>query len=240
MENLTKRNAERTSIALVEDDDTIRELIEINLKSENYQVDSFFSIEQLEKNYKPGLYDLLILDIMLPGKSGLTFAEKLYSTSSTIPTLFISALNQEAKIREAYRLGAIDYIIKPFAIDLLLQKIRNLLLHFIPRTGEVNLPIEVGTGKINWDLMEITTSTKETVNLSPKESQALLYFLQNPNRIITRKELISYIWGEDVFVSGRNIDNFLVKFRKLFEADASDPKIFLTFLKKGYACRLNE
>ena len=91
MENLTKRNAERTSIALVEDDDTIRELIEINLKSENYQVDSFFSIEQLEKNYKPGLYDLLILDIMLPDIDGWQILKSLRHAGHQTPVLFLTA-----------------------------------------------------------------------------------------------------------------------------------------------------
>lgn len=220
-------------LALVEDDDSIRELLEYNLKDSGFEVDSFFSIEQLEKNFENGKYDLVLLDIMLPGESGLKFAQKIQESRISLPILIISALGQQSKIKEAYKLGAIDYIVKPFEMETLLQKIRNLLYHFIPRT-QAPLPERIGEAEINWNLMQVH-SHEEVHSLSPKEAQALIYFLQNPDRIINRNELIEHIWGEDVFVSGRNIDNFLVKFRKLFERDQSNPEFFLTFPKKGYA-----
>ncbi|MDH5716175.1 MAG: response regulator transcription factor [Spirochaetia bacterium] len=222
-----------TKIALVEDDDSIRQLIELNLKHEKYQVHSFFSTEQLERKFKISEFDILLLDIMLPGENGLIFAERLNKNNISIPILFISALGQEDKIQKAYELGAIDYIVKPFSIETLLAKIRNLLKHFIRReTGA--LPSKIGKAVIDWDLLKVKND-EEILILSPKEAEALTYFIHNPNKIITRKELISQIWGSDVFVSGRNIDNFLVKFRRFFEENPASPKIFITYPRKGYA-----
>jgi len=225
------------NLALVEDDDSIRELLEYNLHDSGFAVDSFFSIEQFEKVFQPRKYDLLLLDIMLPGESGLQFAEKIKKSHNPVPILFISALGAQTKIAEAYKLGAIDYIVKPFEMDLLLSKIQNLLYHFVPR-GHSPLPGKIGIGEINWNLMQVK-SGDNIYSLSPKEAQALLYFVQNPDRIISRNELIEHIWGSDVFVSGRNIDNFLVKFRKIFEEDQTTPELFLTFPKKGYAYKKN-
>lgn len=228
----------QTHIALVEDDDTIRELIQLNLLSEKYKVDAFFSVEQLEKKFYPNYYDLIILDIMLPGKNGLSFAEKLHKEKIFIPILFISALGHKEKIKAAYEVGAIDYIVKPFEIDLLLYKIRNLLLFFSPRKHKETLPQTIGQSQVNWSLMEVKTPSGKKYKLTPKESAALHYFVQNKNRIVSRNELMETVWGEDVFISGRNVDNFLVKFRKLFEQDPGNPKLFITYPKKGYACIL--
>ena len=220
-------------IALIEDDDSIRQLIEINLKHEGFHVDSFFSSEQLERKHDVSDFEIILLDIMLPGENGLAFAEKLQKNNVMVPILFISALGQEDKIKKAYTLGAIDYIIKPFSIETLIAKIRNLTAHFIKRQS-ASLPNTIGNVHINWDLLQITRDNEETI-LSPKEAEALAYFLQNPDKVITRDELISQIWGSDVYVSGRNIDNFLVKFRKLFEKNPASPKTFITYPRKGYA-----
>ena len=220
-------------IALVEDDDSIRELIEMNLKHEGFHVDSFFSSEQLERKHSASDFEIILLDIMLPGENGLVFAEKLKKGNVMVPILFISALGQEEKIKKAYSLGAIDYIIKPFSIETLIAKIRNLTTHFIKKHA-ATLPNKIGAVSINWDLLQIIRDDEETI-LSPKEAEALAYFLKNPNKVITREELISEIWGANVYVSGRNIDNFLVKFRKLFEKNPAAPKVFITYPRKGYA-----
>lgn len=227
----------RGLIGLVEDDDSIRELVEMNLTSEGYDVRAFYSVEQLQSQYAVEDFDLLLLDIMLPGKSGLEFAGHLHEKEIIVPVLIISALGQEGKITEAYQTGVIDYIVKPFEISHLLLKIRNLMYHFLPKP-EVELPDKVGIAKIDWNLHQVS-NTKETIALTPRETQALIYFLENPDRIVSRNELIEKIWGPNVYVSGRNVDNFLVKFRRLFEEDPSKPEVFVTYPKKGYAYRNN-
>ena len=226
----------RAQIALVEDDDSIRELITLNLQNEGFGIDSFFSVEQLDRKGDLHTYDLLLLDIMLPGMNGLNFAQKLRSEERHIPVLFISALGQEDKIKTAYESGAIDYIVKPFEIDHLLFKIKNLLYHFVKR-HEAPLPQKLGEASIDWDLMQVEKEGK-IQTLTPKEGEVLIHFLQNPNKVITRDELIENVWGGDVYVTSRNIDNFLVKFRKWFEKDPAHPEIFITYPKKGYAYRV--
>lgn len=231
---MKEKSPANTMIFVVEDDDTIRELIELNLKAEGYQVHSFFSVEQMERKKKEGMCDLLLLDIMLPGINGLQYVKNLKKNGTFIPILFISALNQEDKINTAYEIGAIDYIIKPFEITNLLFKIRNLLHHFSPRRA-APLPSKLGKHEINWDLLQVQSPEGVQTTLTGKEAEALAYFMDNEKKIITRQELIEKIWGEDKLLSGRNVDNFLVKFRKIFEDDPAKPSHFLTYPKKGYA-----
>jgi DNA-binding response OmpR family regulator len=226
-------NHQQSHLALVEDDDAIRELLTINLQKEGFIVDSFFSVEQLERKNEGMFYDLLLLDIMLPGENGLAYAQKLRNRGVNVPILFISALGQEDKIKTAYSAGAIDYIIKPFEVDNLLAKVKNLAYYFVKRHS-APLPQKIGRARINWSLLQVETDSENHL-LTPKEAKVLIHFVENPNKIINRKELIETVWGDDVYVTSRNIDNFLVKFRKWFEEDPSNPRLFITYSKKGYA-----
>ncbi|MDH4261557.1 MAG: response regulator transcription factor [Spirochaetia bacterium] len=231
MPEVIERN--KAYIALVEDDDAIRELLSINLQSIGFRVDSFFSTEQMVRKSETLPYDLLILDIMLPGENGLKFAQNLQKKEQNIPILFISALGHDEKIKQAYLAGAIDYVIKPFEIQQVLLKIQNLLFYFVKR-HTAPLPSKIGEAAIDWDLMKVVKDKEEYI-LTPKEAKVLIHFVENPNQIIERKKLIELVWGKDVYVTSRNVDNFLVKFRKWFEEDPTNPKIFITYPKKGYA-----
>jgi len=228
-----EQSRNNTLIALVEDDDSIRELLTLNLQGAGFQVQSFFSVEQLDRKMQSVSFDLIVLDIMLPGENGLSYAKKLNKAEKNIPILFISAIDQQAKIAQAYENGAIDYIVKPFEVEMLLMKVKNLLYYFV-RRHSAPLPNRIGDAIINWDMMTVEKEGK-TYTLTPKEAEVLLYFVENPNNVIERKQLIMKIWGNDVYVTSRNIDNFLVKFRKWFEEDPSNPSLFITYPKKGYA-----
>lgn len=227
------KDTKRAQIAIVEDDDSIRELLMLNLQNEGFGAEAYFSVEQLDRKTETFAYDLLILDVMLPGDSGLTYAHRLREQGVNVPILFISALGKQDKIDSAYEAGAIDYIVKPFEMTHLLAKVKNLMFHFIKR-HEAPLANKVGKAQIDWDLLQVE-SAGETHILTPKEAAVLVYFLKNPNKVVPRQELIEKVWGGDVYVTSRSIDNFLVKFRKWFEEDPSNPELFLTFPKKGYA-----
>ncbi|MCS6984171.1 MAG: response regulator transcription factor [Leptospiraceae bacterium] len=237
-----KRNElrkKKARIALVEDHDDIRELLQLQLINANYEVDAFFSAEQLLKSFERGKYDLLILDVMLPGKNGISLAQEILQKYAQVPILFISALRQSDKISEAYKLGAVDYIVKPLEIEILLLKIRNLLEHFKPQQSAEKNFQKVGRGLIFWDLLQVKRDD-EYYLLSPREAGVLKFFLKNKGRIITRQEILDQVWGDAPLVSGRNIDNYVVKFRKLFEEDPAHPQIFITYPRRGYACFLPE
>ena len=223
-------------IAIIEDDDSMRELLRLNLKAEEFAVDAFISVEELKKKVGDFRkikidYDLIILDNMLPGTSGVDFAKQLQNLK--IPILFISALNQQKKIEEAYSFGAIDYLTKPFELATLIAKVKNLSRYFIQPKQEA-LPNQIGNCIINWKLMNVTKKNQE-FKLSVKEINALSLFLTQPNEIIGRNDLIEKIWGGSTYVSTRNIDNIVVKLRRIFEEDPSNPKLFKTYPKKGYA-----
>ncbi len=225
-------NDKEAYIALVEDDDSNRELISMNLQHAGFEVASFFSVEHLAKTELAD-YDLLLLDIMLPGKSGIDFARELQASGLHLPVLFVSALSQADSIQKAYEAGAIDYIIKPINIDNLLMKIRNLLFYFVKRE-QPGMPDRVGEAIIDWNLLKAHRGDQD-FKLSLKEVRALMHFVKNPGKVISRKEISEEVWGRDVFVANRSIDNFLVKFRRIFEKDAAQPKIFITYPKQGYA-----
>lgn len=220
-------------LALVEDNDDIREILEINLKKENYQVDSFFSAEQFLRAFVPKKYNLIILDIMLPGKNGIILAREILDKEKGLPILFISALSQNHKITEAYELGAVDYIVKPFNIELFLLKIRNLLKYFSNNEAQ-QLPQILGNCQILWEQAKVKKN-EEVIFLSPKEADMLRFFIENPGRILSREEILEKIWGKKDKISARNIDNYVVKFRRIFEEDPQNPKIFITHPRRGYS-----
>ena len=118
-------NRQRKHIAIVEDDDSIRELLAENLKRAGYQVSAFFSAEQFERKADAGFH-LLLLDIMLPGKNGLALLKELRLSKQMLPVILLTASDQESHTDQAFSTGAIDYIVKPFNLNHLLLKIENL------------------------------------------------------------------------------------------------------------------
>lgn len=223
-------------IAIVEDDDSIRELLAENLKKAGYRVSAFFTAEQFERKLDGG-YNLLLLDIMLPGKNGLQLLKEIRSLGETFPVILVTASETEAHIDTALSAGAIDYIVKPFNLKHLLLKIENLFEQIgTPAPGERHDAYTIGAGKFDRELQIVLRDKKEH-KLTPSEAATLTYFIENPNRIISREELQEHISAEARAISSRNLDNYILKFRKLFEIDPKDPVIFVTIPRKGYALK---
>lgn len=223
-------------IAIVEDDDNIRELLAENLRHSGYQVSAYFTAEQFERKRDLG-YNMLLLDIMLPGKSGIALLKEMQENDLQIPVILLTASEHEAHINAAFDSGAIDYIIKPFNLKHLLQKIENLFSQFkAPGTGENKSDYLIGAGRFEPELSLVVRESKEH-KLTPAEVQTLQYFIQNPNRIISRQELQAGLGDENSNMSSRNLDNYILKFRKLFENNPKDPVLFVTIPRKGYALK---
>lgn len=223
-------------IAIVEDDDNIRELLAENLRRAGYQVSAFFTAEQFEKKDDSG-YQMLLLDIMLPGKSGIALLKELKEKEIKFPVILITASEQETHIDAAFGAGAIDYIVKPFNLKHLLQKIENLFAQLnTAGSNDKQSSYAIGAGKFNPQL-NIATREKKEYKLTPAEAAALLYFLRNPNRIISREELQKSLGDENTKLASRNLDNYVLKFRKIFEPDPKAPVIFVTIPRKGYALK---
>jgi len=221
----------KIKVIIVEDDDTSRELLKLNLNGDVFETYDFFSAEAALKNADFLLADFLLLDIMLPGISGIALAEELRLRNIFIPIIFMTALEDKETVEKAMSLGAIDYIIKPFQLDLLIRKIENL--QQVYRQRPALLPVSLNGVKINWD-MNIAEKNGKPIQMSANEAAALRYFLNHPEKIISREEFIHEIW-RDKYTSNRSVDNLLVTLRKIFEKNPAKPVHFITYPKSGYA-----
>ena len=226
----------RKHIAIVEDDDSIRELLAENLKRAGYQVTAFFSAEQFERKADSGFH-LLLLDIMLPGKNGLALLKELRATNHMLPVILLTASEQESHTDQAFTAGAIDYIVKPFNLKHLLLKIENLFEQIRGAdTGNSVKDFHIGAGRFDPQL-NLVVRDKREYKLTPSETATLLYFVENPNRIISREELQTAISTTAKNLTSRNLDNYILKFRKLFEPNPKEPAYFVTIPRKGYALK---
>ena len=182
----------------------------------------------------PG-YDLVILDIMLPGIDGLEVCRRLRSQGSTVPILFLTARGSDADRILGLRLGADDYLSKPFVVEELILRVRGILrraewARTPARTGPV---VRVGDSAVN-----ITTMRADTVagaaSLTEREVMLVRFFAENDGRVLTRGELLERVWGYTFDTSTRTLDTFVHRLRKLFEPDPRHPRHFHTVRGVGY------
>ena len=180
---------------------------------------------------------MLLLDIMLPGKSGLSLLKEIRTSGRTMPVILVTASEQNTHMDTAFGAGAIDYVVKPFNLQHLLLKIQNLFDQFqaAPAPG-ASKDFIIGAGKFDAAL-NVAIRDRQEHKLTPSEVATLLYFVKNPNRIITREELQSQNAADAKSMSSRNLDNYILKFRKIFEIDPKIPEIFVTIPRKGYALK---
>ncbi len=220
-------------IAIIEDDDLIRGMMQINLSKNNYDVSSYSNCELIDVDKVNDLYDLLILDIVLPGISGLEFLKQLREQHILIPVLMVSAKEDIDSKLNALNTGADDYIVKPFNMDELIARVNAIIRrNYTVQKDETNI-FKIGKYKLNLS-SRICESNIGEISLSEKEIKLLEYFLKNGGKILSRADILEEVWGMDADPTPRTIDNFILKFRKLFEIDMTKPSYFLTIRNKGY------
>lgn len=221
-------------ICLIEDEITLMEFIKLNLELEGFEVwpfsngkEAFDVAESISK------VDLVVLDNMLPGKNGLEVCAEIRSMS-LVPILFISAKGTTQERIEGLKAGANDYLPKPFDLEEFLLKVRVLL----PATQ--NGLIKIGQIEVNFSSLEAIDAEGKSIHSFSKREIALLdLFLKNPNRVISRDEILDKIWGQDAFPTSRTIDNFILTFRKLFEENPKKPSFFHSIRGIGYKFTIN-
>ena len=216
-------------VLLVEDDSQIREVIgDYFGRREKIALD-------LAQDGNMGLskilneeYDLIILDVMMPGMDGFELC-KIIRKRSDIPVVFLTGKVREEDVLYGYELGADDYIVKPFSIAILYSKLMALL----ERTTAVHEERKIITsGEITLDSLKLeVTVSGSTVDLPPKEYQILKYMMEHPGVAVTRRLLLAVAWGGDDFISERVIDNRVKNLRKLLRKEGSRIK---TLIGVGY------
>lgn len=221
-------------VAVVEDDKLISALIQSNLRKKGYQALCFSDAESLIDRLEGESFDLIVLDIRLPGISGIEALEDLRKKQMDIPVLMLTVTSAVHNKILALNLGADDYLVKPFHMDELLARVK-VLLH--RSHGKRSLPashiLVINGYRINLENRICESRTGE-VSLSQKEAALLAFFSQHPSETLSRTDILEEVWGMDVFPTPRTIDNFVHKFRRLFEKNPKKPKHFLTVRHQGY------
>jgi two-component system OmpR family response regulator len=230
-------NKSVAKILLVEDEEHLAVGIKYNLEAEGYEVvaapDGQTALEHWASDGPP---DLVILDLMLPGMSGYRVCETIREKGDETPILILSARTLPEDRSRGFDVGADQYLTKPFELDELIARVKNLLARHARRmTSFSNDPAEFsfGAAQINFDTHEITVAEK-SVKLTALELKLLEYFVRNEGRVIPRGELLESVWEMPANINTRAPDQIVRRLRKTFESQPAEPRHFLTIRDAGY------
>ena len=207
-------------ILYVEDDETLAYLTKDNLELNGFEVIRFPDANAVTENFTAQAYDICILDIMLPGKDGFELATEIRKINNEIPIIFLSAKTLKEDRVKGLKLGADDYLVKPFSIEELVLKI-DVFLQRSRKNFTENHHYQTGIFSFDSLNYEISCGKEKTV-LTQREADLLKLFLQNPNRVLKREEILKALWGTDDYFLGRSLDVFISRLRKIL---AKDPRI---------------
>jgi len=224
------------TILLVEDEESLRNALKLNLKMEGYEVRTAMTGIEALKAFKEEYFDCIILDIMLPEIDGLSVCETIRLQNNKVPILFLSARSNSADRVLGLKKGGDDYLVKPFNLEELLLRVEKLIQKNIKieHANEEVAQFEIGTCKIDFLAAECIDIKGVKHLLTKKEIQFLKLLVENKNEVITREHILKMVWGYNVFPTTRTIDNFITSFRKYFEKDPRTPKHFLSVRGVGY------
>ena len=210
-------------ILVVEDEAALAELIRYNLAAGGLRATIAGSGEEAELLVAEEAFDLVVLDWMLPGMSGLEFCRRLRKRegTATIPILMLTARGEEADRVRGLSTGADDYVVKPFSVPEILARVKALLRRAVPQRMADTL--QRGDIVLDRAAHRVTRRERE-VRLGPTEYKLLLYFMENAGRVLTRQQLLDGVWGRDAFIDGRTVDVHVGRLRKaLIRGADADP-----------------
>lgn len=227
-------------ILVVEDESHLAIGIKYNLEAEGYDVtvkgDGPSALALVAQD--PTAIDLIVLDLMLPGMSGYAVCQTIRDEGYEMPVLILSARTlTEDRIR-GFDVGADQYLQKPFELEELLSRVRNLLGRRSPwsRQGAAKSPGETyafGRARVNFDTFEVFVD-EQPLKLTFMEMKLLRHFVENEGVVVGRAELLEHVWGLSSSPTTRTVDNFIVRMRKYFELDPAQPRHFLSVRGAGY------
>jgi len=231
-----------SAVLIVEDEKHLADGLRYNLKAEGYQVDIASSGEQaydllLERRAS---YDVVVLDVMLPGIDGFSLASRLRSQGYFVPILMLTARGQAEDVLRGFEAGADDYLPKPFELSVLLARINALLrrrewfrkdLTNASQSGD--RVVHIGDKTIDFDTLELR-SGEQIVQLTLMEAELLQYLIDHEGKVVSRSAILEDVWGLREDTDTRAIDNFIVRLRKYLEDEPSRPRHLLTVRGVGY------
>ena len=222
-------------ILIVEDELKMIEGLKDNLEFEGYEVDTAIEGNSGLQKVLQNQYDLILLDVMLPGVSGFDICKTARKEGINTPIILLTAKGEEIDKVLGLELGADDYITKPFSLRELLARIKAILRRAPAGKAESvdSEFIRIGNISVNFKNY-LALEGKSEIKMSYKEFEILHYLYMNAGKIIQRDDLMSDVWGIEYDISTRTVDNFILKLRQKIESDSNNPKIILTVHGIGY------
>lgn len=228
-------------ILVVEDEQHLADGLRFNLEAEGYQVEIIETGEDALTRLlpAPSPFDVLILDVMLPGKNGFSVMSEMREAGQFIPTLILTARGHSQDVLLGFEAGADDYLTKPFELAILLARIRGLLRRRNWSQTSVNKPKDVfifgenGGKEVDFNSLELRVNG-QVFRLTLMEANLLRYLIQHEGRPVSRKTMLEDIWSLREGTDTRPIDNFIVRLRRYIEDNATRPQHLLTVRGVGY------
>jgi len=204
----------------VEDDESLGFVTKDNLEMQGYEITHCTDGKAALETAKAGTFDLCILDVMLPEMDGFTLAEEIRRFNAEIPIIFLSAKSLKEDKIKGLRLGGDDYITKPFSIEELILKV-EVFLRRKSMSGNAPKPTTYRFGCYDFDYknLGLTCTGQPTETLTQREADLLKFFLDNPNQVVKRSDILEKLWGEDDYFMGRSLDVFISRLRKYLRHD---------------------
>ena len=227
-------------ILIVEDEQAMARLLGFNFEQEGYEVDLArdgpSALDAFREN--PAAFDLIMLDLMLPGMSGYETCREIRAIDADIPVLVLSARTLSEDKAMAFDAGTDQYMTKPFALPELLSRVRNLIERHQRQTGSESRPEAQEPcrfGHVTVDFLRFEVRVGEVVHLlTTMEQQLLRYFIDHEGQVLSRARIMEDVWGESADISTRSIDNFVMRLRRIIEYDPAEPRHITSLRGTGY------
>jgi two-component system, OmpR family, alkaline phosphatase synthesis response regulator PhoP len=223
-------------ILLVEDEENLLDAIKLNLELENYEVEVADTGKKALKKIASQRFNLIILDVMLPEVDGFEICQQLRLSDTETPVLFLTAKDSSEDKVKGFKLGADDYLTKPFNLEELLLRVRVLVKRTLhgKQNGAEMREYRFGDNVVNFVTFKAIGTGGKEYALTKKEIALLKLLFDRKDTVVSRTQILQFVWGYDVYPSTRTIDNFITSFRKYFEKDPSNPRHFFSVRSIGY------
>ena len=223
----------KPNILIVEDEEALTEVLRYNLEAEGYEVETVARGDEADVRLKERVPDIVILDWMLPGLSGIELCRQLRTRPETrqLPIIMLTARGEESERVRGLATGADDYIVKPFSVPELSARVRALLRRAIPeRIADV---LSFGDIEVDREKKRVSRSGR-VVDLGPTEYRLLEFLMERPGRVYSREQLLDGVWGSNIYIDERTVDVHVGRLRKAINrGHAADP--IRTVRGSGYA-----
>lgn len=223
----------KPKVLVVEDEEALSVLLRYNLESEGYDVETVNRGDEAEIRLKENLPDVVVLDWMLPGLSGIELCRRLRARAETerLPIIMLTARSEEAERVRGLSTGADDYMVKPFSVPEFVARVRALLRRASPE--QVSQQLKSGDIELDRERKRVHRGPRE-VHLGPTEFRLLEFLMMSPGRVFTREQLLNAVWGRDVYIDERTVDVHIGRLRKTLTR-GKEPDPIRTVRGSGYS-----